>query len=65
MNPKKLVDMITRKSAVDGKKIKGVEIFENFSFVSVPFLEAEAIIDAFRKEGRGKKPLVEKAKEKR
>ena len=65
MNPKKLVDMITRKSAVDGKKIKGVEIFENFSFVSVPFLEAEAIIDAFRKEGRGKKPLVEKAKKKR
>jgi len=64
MTPKKLVELITEKSGVEGKNIRNVEIFENFSFVSAPFMDAEAIVETF-KMGRGRrKPLIEKAKEK-
>ena len=64
MTPKKLVELITEKSGVEGKNIRNVEIFENFSFVSAPFMDAEAIVETF-KQGRGRrKPLIEKAKEK-
>lgn len=64
MNPKKLVDLIVKKSKVKAAKIKGVEIYENFSFMTVPFVEAETIIETFNREKKGKKPLVEKAKNK-
>lgn len=64
MTPKKLVEYVIKKSKVDDRKIKNVEVFENFSFMSVPFTEAEMILEAFQKEKNGKKPLVEKAKDK-
>lgn len=32
--------------------------------MSVPFTEAEMILEAFQKEKNGKKPLIEKAKDK-
>ena len=64
MNPKKLVDYIISKAKVDNRRLKNVEVFENFSFVSVPFAEAETILAAFNEERNGKKPLIEKAKEK-
>ncbi|MBR8701032.1 DEAD-box ATP-dependent RNA helicase CshA [Fusobacterium sp. DD29] len=64
MTAKKLVDYIINKSKVDSRKIRNVEVFESFSFVSVPFLEAETILSAFQEEKNGKKPLIEKAKEK-
>ena len=34
-------------------------------FVSVPFKEAEIIVEAFAKNRKGKKPLIEKAKSKK
>ena len=64
MNSRKLVDYIIDKSRVENKKIKNVEVFDNFSFVSVPFEEAEVILAAFQQEKNGRKPLIEKAKEK-
>ena len=64
MTPKKLVDYVIKRSKVDDRKIKNVEVFENFSFMSVPFTEAEIILEAFQKEKNGKKLLVEKAKDK-
>ena len=64
MNPKKLVEYVMKKSNVDDRKIKNVEVFENFSFMSVPFVEAEIILDAFKADRNGKKPLIEKAKDK-
>ena len=64
MTPKKLVDYVIKKSKVDDRKIKNVEVFENFSFMSLPFTEAEIILEAFQKDKNGKKPLVEKAKDK-
>lgn len=64
MNPKKLVEYVMKKSNVSDRKIKNVEVFENFSFMSVPFTEAEIILDAFKADRNGKKPLIEKAKDK-
>ena len=63
MTPRKLVDLISKKSKVHESKLKGVEIYENFSFVSVPFVEAETIVDIFQKDRKGRKPLIEKAKQ--
>ena len=58
-------DKISKKANVAENKIRNVELYENFSFVSVPFKEAEVIIDAFEVERTGKKPLIEKANEKK
>ena len=65
MTPKKLVEMVTSKTKVDERKLKNVEVYENFSFLSVPFKEAEEIIEIFKQEKKGRKPLIEKAKEKK
>lgn len=62
---KKLLNTISKKANVSENKIRNVELYENFSFVSVPFKEAEQIIESFEIERAGKKPLVEKAKVKR
>lgn len=64
ITPKKLVEYIVKESSIDSNKIKGVEVYENFSFMSVPFAEAEVILDIFKKVRKGRKPLIEKAKEK-
>lgn len=65
MTPKKLVDLISRKTRVSERKLKGVEVYENFSFITAPFVEAEIIVDIFKKERKGRKPLIEKAKQTR
>ncbi|BBE30270.1 RNA helicase [Tepiditoga spiralis] len=65
MDIKKLLKFIKDKTDVDTKKIRDVRIFENFSFISVPFEEAEIIIDTFKRKKRGRRPLVEKAKERK
>jgi ATP-dependent RNA helicase DeaD len=67
MNIGKLVGLICAKSKVKRKLIRNVQIFEKFSFVSVPFNEAETIIKSFRTEkvNSGKQSLVEVAKKKR
>ncbi len=64
MNPKKLVEKIHLEAQVDRRDIRGVKIYDNFSFANVPFEIAEVIIDAFRKKGRNNKPLITMAKEK-
>lgn len=67
MNIGKLVGLICTKSKVKRKLIRNVQIFEKFSFVSVPFNEAETIIKSFRSEkvNSGKQSLIEVAKKKR
>jgi len=65
MTPKKLVDFIKKEAGVDPKKIRGVKIFDKFSFITAPFEEAEIIVETFKKNKRGKRPLIEKAKDKK
>jgi ATP-dependent RNA helicase DeaD len=64
MNPKRLVDLIWDKARVKSRLIQGVKCFDTFSFITVPFNSAEIIIDAFQKDGRGNKSLVEMASDK-
>lgn len=64
-NPQKLVDFIREKTNVDNRKIQDVRIFENFSFITVPFEEAEIIIQTFKKLKTGNKPIVEMARERK
>ena len=65
MNPKKLVGYIQQESGVSGSKIHDVKIYDNFSFITVNFEDAEIILTAFRKMNKGQRPIVEKAKDKR
>ena len=64
LTPKKLVELIKKETMVEEKHLKDIKIFEKFSFVTVPFEEAEVIVNVFKKKKNGKKPLVEKAKQK-
>jgi ATP-dependent RNA helicase DeaD len=61
-NPKKLAEYIQKETKVDQNKIRDIKIMDNFSFVTVPFEEAEIILGIFQKQKKGRKSLVEKAK---
>ncbi|MBB6401613.1 ATP-dependent RNA helicase DeaD [Methanococcus maripaludis] len=61
MNPKKLVDHISRKSDVKGRDIDDVKVFEKFSFVTVSSSDAEIILDSFKNEKRGRRAIIEVA----
>jgi len=65
INAQKLVDFIREKTHVDSRKIQDVRIFEKFSFVTVPFEEAEIIVQTFKKLGSGKRPIIEIARERK
>jgi ATP-dependent RNA helicase DeaD len=62
MTPQKLVNMIHQETGVWKNAIQEVQILDTFSFITVPFREAGVILEVFKKQGRGKKPLVVKAK---
>lgn len=57
-----LVDFIVKKAGTPMRMIDDVEVFDNFSFVTVPFEEAERIIAKLKKAGENHRPLAEKAK---
>ena len=65
MTPKKIVSFIAENTDTDKSLIQDIRIFDNFSFISVPFEEAEIILQVFKKMGRGKRPVVVKAKPKK
>ena len=65
MSPKSLVEFIIDKAGVENKTIKDVKVFEKFSFITVPFEESEIILEIFKREKRGRRPIVEIAKEKK
>ncbi len=62
MTPGKLVAMIHKETGVRPYAIQEVQVLDSFSFLTVPFQEAGVILNIFKKQGRGKKPLVVKAK---
>lgn len=63
MDPKKLLTMIEKEAGVKGNVINDVTIKDNFSFLTVPFKEAELIILKFKEHQRQNRPLVYEAKE--
>jgi ATP-dependent RNA helicase DeaD len=62
MTPQKMVNMIHKETGVWKNAIQEVQILDTFSFITVPFREAGVILEVFKKQGRGKIPLVVKAK---
>lgn len=61
ITPKKLIQFIRSKTGVEDRKIRDVEIMEKFSFLTVPPEDAELILATFQ--GKGKKQLVSRAKD--
>ncbi|MDY6821672.1 MAG: DEAD/DEAH box helicase [Deferribacterota bacterium] len=63
--PKKLVEFIREKTGINPSRISEVQVFDKFSFISVPFEDAELILNYFRKNKNGAKPIVTKAKKRK
>ena len=64
MNLKKLIEFIQKEVEIDAKSIRDIKVLETFSFVTMPFAEAEVVLEAFRKKKKGRKSIVEKANDK-
>ena len=59
---RRLVDFIVDKAGISQKHINKIEIYDRYSFINVPFREAEVILKKFKKLKNGRKTIIEKAK---
>jgi ATP-dependent RNA helicase DeaD len=64
MTKRSIVQYIIDNAKTHESKINNVEVFDNFSYISVPFQEAEIILSIFKKKKKGQKSIIEKASEK-
>jgi ATP-dependent RNA helicase DeaD len=60
---KSLVDYITQETGVESRDIDDVRVLDDFSFITVPLLQAETIIKIFERKHKGERPIITKAKE--
>ena len=60
---RKLVDMLKFKCGLRDKYINDVQISDNFSFVSVPFRDAEEVVRKLNRLNRGRRPMAEIARD--
>ncbi len=65
ISPSKLVKFITKNTGVRDSVIDQVGVYDNFSFITVPFKEAEIILNVFHKKSGNKKSLIVKAKKRK
>ncbi len=61
MTRQSLITFIVKKAEIDPQLIQEIAIFDNFSFITVPFLEAEMILKTFHKIKEKGRPLVQEA----
>jgi len=59
MTPDSLCEFIQGETGESDLKIMDAEIFPHFSFVTLPFAQAEALLEVFKDKKRGRKPFVE------
>ncbi len=64
MTPKRISEFIRKEVRIPDRKIDDIVVREDFSFVSVPFADAEDILRAFAHRKADGKPLITKAKPK-
>jgi ATP-dependent RNA helicase DeaD len=64
ISPGKLVRFIIQNTGVRNSAIDQVDVFNDFSFITVHFKEAEIILGVFQKKSGNKKSLVVKARKK-
>jgi ATP-dependent RNA helicase DeaD len=65
INPKKLVELIKETSGISNLRASDVQVLDKFSFVTVPFEQAELIIESFHSQDRRGKSIITKAKPKK
>ncbi len=58
---KKLEDFIRDKSGIASNRIRDIHILDKFSFVTLPFNEAETLLSHFKKKTIGSGPFITKA----
>lgn len=63
--PRSLVEMIQKEAGVSPRDIDDVRVMEEFSFVTVPFADAEVILHIFSRQKSNGRSLVSKAKDKK
>ncbi len=56
--PPKILEMIEQDFGVQGHVVGDIDIMESYSFISVPFKEAEIIMDAFHALKKKRRPPV-------
>jgi len=61
LTPPKLVKLINNETKVNSGKISEIKVMDNFSFLTVPFKEAEIILKAFNNR-KGSQPHIQRAK---
>ncbi|MBY0379645.1 MAG: DbpA RNA binding domain-containing protein, partial [Burkholderiales bacterium] len=61
LNPRKLLELLNTQAKTPARKVRDIRILDNFSFITVPFDEAEFIMKAMNKE-KSNRPLVTRAK---
>ena len=61
LTPRKLIKLINNESKVSAGKITEVRIMDSFSFLTVPFEEAEIILKTFNEKSDQGKPLIQRA----
>lgn len=61
MSKRSIVQYIIDNAKTHQSKINNVEVFDNFSYISVPFQEAEIILKIFKRKKKGNKSIIEKA----
>ena len=59
---KKLEAFIKDKCGISGDKIRAIQILDKFSFITLPFNDAEKLLIYFKKRKRGSGPFMTKAK---
>ncbi len=63
LNGRKLSDMLKKECKLSDSSINDIKIMESFSFVTVPFSEAEAVIRALNNIDKGGRPIAEIAQD--
>ncbi|MCW5907575.1 MAG: DEAD/DEAH box helicase [Chitinophagales bacterium] len=64
MNAEKVAAFVANEAAVDANALHDIRVFDKFSFISAPAMEAEQILVVFGKNKRNGRSLVTRAKEK-
>ncbi len=62
MTKRKIIDFISAKSGTPERKFEQIQLFDNFSFITVPGKEADMILHSFKNIKNNSKPIIEKAK---
>jgi len=63
LTPVKLISFIQDKCGIKKEKIKQIQILDKFSFVTLPFNEAEVLLSYFKKRKKGNGLFISEAKQ--